>query len=109
MLLCSSRVQWLSANVGQLHQRPVVSRLPVVSSRRTVHVSRAGAGGFGKSTKKKVDTSGGFVVPKEGKRVRLSDLSDEAGPSSKQADGAPPGFPTGPCSISLHQSPAQSR
>lgn len=57
---------------------------------------QAGAGGFGKSTKKKIDTSGGLVVPKEGKRVRTSDLLDEKETSGRQAaDGAPAGFPTG--------------
>lgn len=99
MQLQTSVTQRPGTNGAYLQRSTAVSRSPVVSSRtasRASHIAQAGAGGFGKSTKKKVDTSGGLVVPKEGKRVRSSDLLDEAEPSSKQAvEGAPAGFPKG--------------
>ncbi|KAF8068399.1 hypothetical protein HT031_002088 [Scenedesmus sp. PABB004] len=59
-----------------------------------------GAGGFGKSNKKRVDTSGGMVRT-EPKTISRADLDDDAPPAggkaakAKGGAGAPPGFPEG--------------
>ncbi|WIA30630.1 hypothetical protein OEZ86_000708 [Tetradesmus obliquus] len=89
MLKCSA-----GANVS-CSRRPFSSSTtpPVIS--RLVVCKAGGAGGFGKSNKKKVSTEGGMVIPEDGKRVKKSYLadSDSKAASKAAADGAPPGFP----------------
>lgn len=61
-------------------------------------VRAGGAGGFGKSNKKKVDTASGIVVPEKAFRnTTLEELKDNAPAKtkSKAEDGAPAGFPEG--------------
>lgn len=79
-----------------LHQS---SRKAATSTRKPLVISAA-AGGFGRSNKKKVDTSGGMVVPeKPFRNATLEDLRDDAPTKNKKSktaeEGAPAGFPEG--------------
>ncbi len=57
------------------------------------------AGGFGKSNKKRVDTSSSLIIPSEGKRVKARDLALDDASERSTTDGAenaaPRGFPDG--------------
>lgn len=67
----------------------------------TVRAAGGAAGGFGRSNKKKADTSAGMVMPEKAlKNTSLEELRDDAGPKSKSKAaaaeaGAPAGFPKG--------------
>lgn len=79
-----------------LHQS---SSKAATSTRKPLVISAA-AGGFGRSNKKKVDTSGGMVVPeKPFRNATLEDLRDDAPTKNKKSktaeEGAPAGFPEG--------------
>lgn len=74
---------------------------PSVRHHMVVKAAGGAAGGFGRSNKKKVDTTGGMVVPdKPFRSTTLEDLRDEA-PAKKRSTAAeadaPAGFPEGVC------------
>lgn len=95
--LCKQAAMMLhQTHSAALHQS---SSKAATTTRKPLVISAA-AGGFGRSNKKKVDTSGGMVVPeKPFRNATLEDLRDDAPTKNKKSktaeEGAPAGFPEG--------------